>query len=61
VGFSYAYQLALEAVAEAEDLLRISRWPKVERVLQAIDAIEQLGVDRTTHLDPENVASQRSS
>ena len=26
-------------------LLRISGWPKVERVLQAIDAIEQLGVD----------------
>ena len=26
-------------------LLRISGWPNVERVLQAIDAIEQLGVD----------------
>ena len=26
-------------------LLRISGWPKVERVLQAIDAIEQLGID----------------
>ena len=28
-----------------EILLRISGWPNVERVLQAIDAIEQLGVD----------------
>jgi len=26
-------------------LLRTSGWPKVERVLQAIDAIEQLGID----------------
>lgn len=26
-------------------VLRISGWPNVERVLQAIDAIEQLGVD----------------
>ena len=26
-------------------LLRISGWPNVERVLQAIDAIEQLGID----------------
>ena len=28
-----------------EILLRISGWPKVERVLQAIDAVEQLGID----------------
>ena len=28
-----------------EILLRISGWPKVERVLQAIDAIERLGID----------------
>jgi hypothetical protein len=26
-------------------LLRISGWPNVERVFQAIDAVEQLGVD----------------
>ena len=26
-------------------LLRISGWPKVERVLQAIDAVEALGID----------------
>ncbi len=26
-------------------LLRISGWPKVERLLQAIDAIEALGID----------------
>jgi hypothetical protein len=28
-----------------EILLRISGWPNVERVFQAIDAVEQLGVD----------------
>ena len=28
-----------------EIFLRLSGWPKVERVLQAIDAGEQLGVD----------------
>src|SRR5271154_4405926 len=28
-----------------EILLRLSGWPKVERVLQAIDAVEQLGGD----------------
>ena len=28
-----------------EILLRISGWPKVERVLQAIDAVEALGID----------------
>ena len=30
-----------------EILLRISGWPKVERVLQAIDAVELLGIDPT--------------
>jgi len=28
-----------------EILLRISGWPKVKRVLQAIDTIEQIGID----------------
>jgi hypothetical protein len=28
-----------------EIFLRLSGWPKVERVLQAIDTVEQLGVD----------------
>lgn len=28
-----------------ESLLRLSGWPKVERVLQAIDAVEGLGID----------------
>ena len=28
-----------------ENLLRLSGWPKVERVLQAIDAIEALGIN----------------
>ena len=30
-----------------ESLLRVSGWPKVEKVLQAIDAIEALGIDPT--------------
>src|SRR5258705_12424723 len=29
----------------AESLLRLAGWPKVERVLQAIDAVEALGMD----------------
>jgi len=29
----------------AEILLRVNTWPKVEQVLQAIDAIEALGID----------------
>ena len=29
----------------AEILLRISGWPKVERVLQAVDQVEALGID----------------
>ena len=28
-----------------ESLLRVSGWPKVERVLQAIDTVEALGID----------------
>lgn len=28
-----------------ESLLRVSGWPKVQRVLQAIDAVEALGID----------------
>ena len=28
-----------------ESLLRVSGWPKVQRVLQAIDAVEQTGID----------------
>jgi hypothetical protein len=28
-----------------ESLLHLSSWPKVERVLQAIDAVEALGID----------------
>ena len=29
----------------ADILLRLSGWPKVERVLQIVDAIEALGID----------------
>ena len=31
-----------------ESLLRLSGWPKVEKVLQAIDAVEALGIDPTS-------------
>ncbi len=37
----------------AEILLRISGWPKVERVLQAVDAVEALGIDPST-VSPEH-------
>ncbi|KGJ10074.1 glycosidase [Paracoccus versutus] len=37
----------------AEILLRVSGWPKVERVLQAVDAIEALGIDAHT-VSPEH-------
>ncbi|KGJ08571.1 DUF2840 domain-containing protein [Paracoccus versutus] len=37
----------------AEILLRISGWPKVERVLQAVDAIEALGID-PSEVSPEH-------
>jgi hypothetical protein len=30
-----------------ESLLRLAGWPKVEKVLQAIDAVEALGIDPT--------------
>ena len=36
----------------AEILLRLAGWPKVEKVLQAIDAVETLGID------PAEVASE---
>ncbi len=36
-----------------EILLRISGWPKVERVLQAIDAVEALGID-AAHAAPDH-------
>jgi hypothetical protein len=29
----------------SESLLRLSGWPKVERVLQLIDAVEAIGID----------------
>jgi hypothetical protein len=30
-----------------ESLLRLSGWPKVEKALQAIDAVEAMGIDPT--------------
>jgi hypothetical protein len=40
-----AYQTLSFVRPGGEILLRISGWPKVERVLQAIDSVEALGID----------------
>lgn len=40
-----AYQTLPFVRPGGDILLKIESWPKVERVLQAIDAIEQLGID----------------
>ena len=42
---SQSYQTLPFVRPGGEILLRINGWPKVERVLQAIDAVEALGVD----------------
>ncbi|MGH7075451.1 MAG: DUF2840 domain-containing protein [Stellaceae bacterium] len=42
---SESYQTLPFVRPGGEILLRISGWPKVERVLQAIDAVEALGID----------------
>ena len=41
------YAVAPDVQPGADILLRVSRWPKVEKVLHAIDAIEALGIDLT--------------
>ena len=45
VAASEPYQTLPFVRPGGEILLRISGWPKVERVLQAIDAVEALGID----------------
>lgn len=40
-----AYQTLPFVRAGGDILLKVESWPKVERVLQAIDAIERLGID----------------
>jgi hypothetical protein len=40
-----AYQTVPAVTPGGELLLTVSGWPKVERVLQLIDAIEALGID----------------
>ena len=45
VGPGEPYQTLPFVRPGGEILLRIDGWPKVERVLQAIDAIEALGID----------------
>ncbi len=44
-GLGEAYQTLPFVRPGGEILLKIDGWPKVERVLQAIDAIEHLGID----------------
>lgn len=45
VGHGEAYQTLPFVRPGGDILLKIESWPKVERVLQVIDAIERLGVD----------------
>ena len=45
VGPGEAFSTVAYVRPGGEILLRFSGWPKVERVLQAIDAVEQLGID----------------
>ncbi len=45
VGPGEAFSTVAYVRPGGEILLRLSGWPKVERVLQAIDAVEQLGID----------------
>ncbi|MBN9147080.1 MULTISPECIES: DUF2840 domain-containing protein [unclassified Nitrobacter] len=45
VGVGEPYQTLPFVRPGGEILLRISGWPKVERVLAAVDAIESLGID----------------
>jgi len=41
------YSTVPRVYSGGESLLRLSGWPKVERVLQLIDAVEALGIDPT--------------
>ena len=45
VGLGERYSTVSYVRPGAEILLRLAGWPKVEKVLQAIDAIEALGID----------------
>ena len=45
IDWNESYQTLPFVRPGGEILLRISGWPKVERVLQAIDAVEALGID----------------
>lgn len=47
VEYGAAYQTLPFVRPGGDILLRTSGWPKVERVLQAIDAVEALGIDPT--------------
>lgn len=45
VGVGEAYQTLPYVRPGGDILLRLNAWPKVERALQAIDAVEALGID----------------
>ena len=45
VGPGERYSTVPHVFPGGESLLRVSGWPKVEKVLQAIDAVEALGID----------------
>ena len=45
VGPGERYSTVPHVFPNGESLLRVSGWPKVEKVLQAIDLVEALGID----------------
>jgi len=53
VGHGEAFSTVPYVRPGGEIYLRQSGWPKVERVLQAIDAVEQIGVD-PVHVCPDH-------
>ena len=53
VGPGEAFSTVAYVRPGGEILLRLSGWPKVERVLQAVDAVEQLGID-PAHACPDH-------
>ena len=51
--FSHSLQSVPFVRPGADTLLRVEGWPKVERVLQMIDAIEAVGID-PAEVSPEH-------
>jgi hypothetical protein len=45
VSYGERYSTVAHVRPDGESLLRLADWPKVEKVLQAIDIVEGLGID----------------